>query len=204
MLTGMATPLSDVVEAFNFAKESGAAVVSNSWGFVEHFPVPETVRAAIEDVFDNGRGGKGAVVVFAAGNDNRAIEDDEIQAVRGVLNVGAINQLDDKTFYTNFGPSVDLVAPVGSLTTDIAGADGDDPGDYMTNFNGTSSACPVVAGVAALVASAAGDKTAAEIEEILVRTARRAPYALPDETGHDEVFGYGIVDPVLSCLRRNA
>ncbi|UQA56770.1 S8 family serine peptidase [Polyangium aurulentum] len=198
MLSGGDTPLSAAVEAFNFAKETGAAVVSNSWGFADPFPVPSIVRAAIEDVFDNGRGGKGAVVLFAAGNDNRAILDDEIQAVRGVINVGAINQLDDKTFFTNFGPSLDLVAPVGTLTTDIAGSDGDDPSDYTTNFSGTSSACPVAAGVAALVASAAKDKTAAEIEEILIRTARPAPYALPDGEGHDEVFGYGIVDPVAA------
>lgn len=196
LLGDMATPVSADIAAFTFALETDAAVVSNSWGFVDPIPVPNGLKTAINTVFDTGRGGKGAVVVFAAGNEARVVGDDEVLGVRGVLGVGAINNLDEETPFTNTGNSVDLVAPTGTSTTDISGADGYDSGDYTGLFGGTSSACPVAASIAALLVSAAPEKTSAEIVDALIKTARPAPYAQPDANGHDQVFGYGIIDPV--------
>ncbi|MFO0590073.1 MAG: S8 family serine peptidase [Polyangiaceae bacterium] len=196
LLAATPVPESADVDAFQFAFDKGAAVVSNSWGFVDPMPVPKALEAAINNVYDSGRGGKGAIVVFAMGNDDREIADDEMEAVRGVLAIGAINNLDQKTPFTNRGNCTDLVAPTGTLSTDIVGPDGFDPGDYTTLFGGTSSACPVAAGIAGLMVSAAPDKTSAELVDILIKTARVAPYAVPDANGHDPVFGYGIIDPV--------
>ncbi|WP_437722078.1 S8 family peptidase [Sorangium sp. So ce861] len=191
-------PISASVDAFEFALEVNAAVVSNSWGYAEPMPVPRVVEDAINRLFDAGRDGKGALVLFAAGNDGREIHDDEIQAARGVLNVGAVNHLEEETPFTNRGSSLDLVAPTGTLSTDIAGREGDSPDDYTSLFGGTSSACPVAAGVAALLVSAAPERTAGELYDVLIRTARPAPFALPDESGHDPIFGYGIIDPVAA------
>jgi len=200
MLAGDATPLSAPIKAFQFALETGAAVVSNSWGYTDPTPLPQTLRDAIDAVYEQGRGGKGAIVLFAAGNDNREIGDDELYGAKGVVTIGAINQFDDRTSFTNYGAPLDLVAPIGTLTTDIVGAGGLDPTDYTPNFGGTSSACPVAAGVAALLVSAAPDKTSAEIVDVMLRTARPAPYASPDADGHDVVFGYGIIDPVNALV----
>jgi MYXO-CTERM domain-containing protein len=58
----------------------------------------------------------------------------------------------------------------------------------------------VAAGVAGLLVSVAPEKTSAELYEVMIKTAREAPLALPDANGHDKVFGYGIIDPV-SALR---
>jgi serine protease len=195
MLSGDLLPISANVAAFQFALDVDAAVVSNSWGFAEPAPVPSMLASAITNVAQNGRGGLGAVVVFAAGNDDREIADDELQAVEGVVNVGAVNNFDESTPFTNFGSSLDIVAYTGTVTTDIAGPQGEDDGDYTHLFGGTSSACPVAAGVAALVVSAAPGKTGAEISQILIDTAKPAPYAVPDATGHDDLYGYGIIDP---------
>jgi serine protease len=112
-----------------------------------------------------------------------------------VINVGAINNFDDQTPFTNFGNSLDLVAPTGTVTTDISGPEGNDPGDYSSVFGGTSSACPVAAGIAALVVTVAPEKTGTEIGQLLIDSARPAPFAVPDANGHDPVFGYGIIDP---------
>jgi subtilisin family serine protease len=193
-----AVPLSADVEAFTFALDKGAAVVSNSWGFSDPIPVPKALATAINEVFDTGRGGLGALVLFAAGNDAQEVKPDELLGVRGVLGIGAINHLDEETSFTNYGDPVDLVAPTGTISTDISGADGYDADDYAESFGGTSSACPVAAGVAGLLVSAAPDKTAAELYEVLIKTAKPAPYAVPDMNGHDPVFGYGIINPVAA------
>jgi subtilisin family serine protease len=192
--------VSSDVRAFNYAFETEAAVVSNSWGFAEAEPVPNVLRLSIEELLDGGRGGKGALVVFAAGNENREIDDAEIGAIPGVLNVGAINNFDEAAPFSNYGKSLDLTAPTGTLTTDISGPDGADASDYTSLFGGTSSACPVVAGVAALVMTAVPDKTAREIGDALVRSARKAPFASPDANGHDPIYGRGIVDPTAALI----
>ncbi|MBI5496181.1 MAG: S8 family serine peptidase [Deltaproteobacteria bacterium] len=189
------TPLSADVDAFQFVIDSGAAVASNSWGFVDAIPVPAGLKAAIETTFDTGRGGKGALVLFASGNDDREVGADELLAVRGVIGVGAVNLYEETTSFTNYGAPVDLVAPTGTVTTDIHGTAGEETGDYTNRFGGTSSACPVAAGAAALLAAAAPDKTAAELTDILLQTTRPSPYANPGADGHDPYYGYGVIDP---------
>jgi serine protease len=192
------SPVSADIDAFQFALDVDASVVSNSWGYVDPIPVPNALADVILEVATNGRGGKGAMVIFAAGNDDRVIEDDEIQAADGVFCVGAINNFDESTPFTNQGKAVDLVAPTGTVTTDITGPGGNDPTDYTNLFGGTSSACPVVAGIAGLLVSAAPDKTSAELYEILIETTKPAPFAIPDATGHDLTYGFGIVQPVAA------
>lgn len=195
---GELVPVSADVDAFQFALDVDAAVVSNSWGFVDAIAVPKALRDVIELVHDTGRGGLGAVVVFAVGNDDRELGDNELQAVRGVLGVGAINTYGEKTSFTNYGPSVDLVAPTGTITTDLTGSAGGASGDYTSSFGGTSSACPVAAGIAGLVVSAMPAATAAEITQLLIDTTGPAPYAAPDANGHDAIYGYGVIDPVAA------
>ena len=193
-------PVSADLAAFQFAYDVGAAVVSNSWGYTSAVPVPDMVRQVVEKLYDDGRGGLGAVVVFAAGNDDRELGGEEINAVRGVVTVGATNNFDELTAYSNFGPSVAVVAPTGTLTTDISGAEGSDPGDYVSTFSGTSSACPIVAGVFGLLASAAPDRRAPALVEALVGSARQSKFASPDATGHDDYYGHGGIRP-LDALR---
>lgn len=192
------TPISADIEAFQFALDTNAAIVSNSWGFVEPTPIPVSLRAIIEAVVDDGREGRGAIVLFAAGNDDRELFDYEIEAVRGVLTVGATNNFDEATAYSNHGACVDVVAPTGTLTTDISGPGGADPGDYTSSFGGTSSSCPVVAGVAGLLVAAAPDATGSDIAAALVGSAIQSPYATPDEGGHDTLYGYGRVAPAAA------
>jgi serine protease len=191
-------PLSADIAAFDFAFESGAAVVSNSWGYAESVPVSSALASAIRRLAEQGNGGRGAVVVFAAGNENRALDDDEIAALPYVLAVGAVNRFDESAPFANFGAALDLSAPTGSLTTDITGPDGFDRGDFTNLFGGTSAACPVVAGVAALALAFAREASAADVRRALVESARKAPFATPDAEGHDAVYGYGIVDPVAA------
>jgi serine protease len=195
---GALVAISDDVDAFAWSIEINAAVISNSWGFTSHVSVPGPLRNAIEAAFDNGRDGFGAVVVWAAGNNASIIQSDELCNVRGVLCVGAITNFDETTSFSNKGPPVDLVVYTGTYTTDIMGPLGSSQGDYTTLFGGTSSACPIAAGAAALLVSERPDLTAQEISDVMIATVRPAAYAQPDETGHDDEYGYGILDVVAA------
>lgn len=194
-------PLDADVRAFDHALEDDVDVVSNSWGFVDAIPVPQVLRAAIIEVQQRGRGGLGAVVVFASGNDSREIADDELLAVPGILGVGATNNLGELTQFSNRGRSVDVTAPTGTVTTDISGADGNDPGDVTVQFGGTSSAAPLVSGVAGLLLAVDPSLTADEVNAILEDTAEQAAFARPDADGHDLEYGFGLVRADLAVAR---
>jgi len=109
-----------VANAFRFAKNNGADVISCSWGYEfkkdgsEGFPEPDLfseIVDAITEVTTQGRGGKGCVVVFAASNSaNHADNDDEFKdgfvafpanvQIPGVLTVGASDRYDQQANYS--------------------------------------------------------------------------------------------------------
>ncbi len=193
---GDPSPMSADVLAFDFVlRHDDVAVVSNSWGLPPGVPAPLALVRVIEQVQTRGRGGLGAVVVFAAGNDDVEIRSDEIAAIPGVIAVGATDAMEEIRSYSNHGEVLAVAAPTGEVTTDITGADGADPSGVTTSFGGTSSACPIVAGVLGLLASASPGSTAEELRAALVSTARQPSAARPDASGHDPDFGFGMIDP---------
>jgi subtilisin-like proprotein convertase family protein len=101
-----------------------------------------------------------------------------------------------------------VTAPIrgrGIVTTDRVGPVGYSSSDYTFSFGGTSSACPLVAGVAALVLSANPALTAQEVKDILETTTDRIEDASTDPqlgnalgaydaSGHSQWFGRGKVN----------
>ncbi|NJN04628.1 MAG: S8 family serine peptidase [Leptolyngbyaceae cyanobacterium RM1_1_2] len=104
------------------------------------------------------------------------------------------------------GPEVRVALPgLGMVTSDRSDAAGYSTGAYTTGFGGTSSACPVVAGVAALVISVNPYLKAYEVRRILQETADKIvdsstdpqlgfKYGTYDDKGHSFWFGYGKVN----------
>jgi subtilisin family serine protease len=82
-------------------------------------------------------------------------------------------------------------------TTDLAGAAGDDRGDYMAAFGGTSAAAPVVSGVVALMLARNPTLTWRDVQHILVRSSRKVDAGDPGWTAgvfsHSETRP-GVVD----------
>jgi subtilisin family serine protease len=150
-----------------------------------------------------------------------------------VITVAASTSLNRKAAYSNWGPEVSVCAPsnnappgvglpglgyvstppevtsatpgLGVLTTDRLGSAGYDETHYTDTFGGTSSACPLVAGVAALVLSANPRLTAQEVRQILEQTADKIVDPNPDPQlglqkgtyeakGRCDWFGYGKVN----------
>lgn len=180
--------LSVSIAAFQHAIDTDAWVINNSWGYTESTPVPRSLANIIEKVATENRGGLGAVVVFAAGNDDRELKDDEMEALDTIICVSATDSYGNATNYTNYGDAIDVAAP--SATVSIA------PGDTMTTtFGGTSAASPVVAGLAGWVLSVAPDLSAEEVRDLISSTAVQSPLVIADENGKSTYFGNGSISP---------
>jgi subtilisin family serine protease len=223
--TGYWCTEADDATAMRWEASHGVDVMSNSW-YWGTAPVP-IIHSAIVDVTKAGglgRGGKGCVVVFGAGNDSRPINIYP-QKYAEVIRVGATDHNDRLCWYSNYGPDLDLTAPGGSSTafpslqecmrlatdllwtTDIPGLVGFSTmnenvasPDYTDKMFGTSASCPIMAGVAALILSVEPNLTNEEVRHYLCRSAKDL-----GDPGRDDHYGWGRVDAraaldmVLTC-----
>lgn len=122
----------------------------------------------------------GAVVVVAAGNENRNVSNSSPANCSGVIAVAAYGPTGARASYSNYGTLVDVAAPGGEmsggqsrgiLSTLNTGSAG--PGsDSYAFYQGTSMATPHVAAAAALVLSANPALTPDQVESTLKSTAR--------------------------------
>jgi len=187
-----------IAEGINWARVNGADVMSNSWGFTSCELALDVLTNAIDNALTNGRDGKGSIVVFAAGNDGKGCIDYPAN-ISGVISVGAITNQGFRSSYSNYGTDLSLVAPsngaAGVRTIDRMGSRGYSSGNYTGTFGGTSAACPVVSGVAALVISANPALTETEIRSILLNTATDM-----GSIGRDNFYGTGRVNAYEALL----
>ena len=118
--------------------------------------------------------------------------------VVGASNDGGISGLEERSDYSQFGSTLDVVAPSsgggqGITTTDRSGNDGYDNSDYYSSFGGTSSATPLAAGIAAVIIADNTALTSAEVRTILREGADKiGPYAYSG--GRNDFYGYGRVN----------
>lgn len=204
-----------VTYAIRYAADNGADIISNSWGNEMDMP---TVNTAIKYALQNGRNGKGCVVVFSAGNDNASCVNYPKEADPDIIVVGAMSPSAERKSPTssdgeywwgsNYGTALDVMAPgVLIYTTDLLGVDGYEyDSDYTPDFHGTSSACPHVAGIAGLILSMNPNLTQKQVAHAIETTARKVgnyDYALTPErengTWNNEM-GYGLVDAYAAVL----
>jgi type VII secretion-associated serine protease mycosin len=177
----------ELAEGIREAVRDHAQVISMSIGY----SAPSgTVRAALQYAYDHG-----IVLVASAGNSG----DNDEQHTRsgghgyapvsfpaeypGVLSVGAVNQDQQPTSFSSGNLSVKVAAPGEGVP-----AQGRN-GEYYT-VNGTSPACALVAGVAALIKSKYPSISPAKVMEALTTTAKQPLSG----GGYNVLTGFGIVD----------
>lgn len=186
------------------------------------FNLPDSTRLAIDYAVERGRNGKGCVITWAAGNGNEDVRFDGYASYPKVIAVAACNDQGKRSVYSDYGdavwcsfPSNDFYAPQynhprpltpGIWTTDRRGEDGynqgginaeeswgDFAGHYTARFGGTSSACPGVAGVAALIIGVNPDLTWEEVKTVIRRSCEPIDEigGAYNERGHSIFYGYG-------------
>lgn len=179
ILIKMPSVLSDsiIIKLFDEAVNSGADIINCSWGTGD---VSDAVIEHINNLAINGRDGKGIITVFASGNDNDTIQNDE-SSIDGVIAVGATDSDNLRTTYSNYGKELDIVAPGGYndgiATLDPLGLDGVSSDGFNrfdeyylgepSSFIGTSAAAPIVTGTIALLLEKDPSLTFTQIRELL-------------------------------------
>ncbi len=171
-------------------------------------------RYAIEYASTKGRNGKGCIIIWCAGNGNENCDVDEYVSNPNVIAVAACNDRSTRSIYSDYGKCIWVSFPSndwdsrklkhpkpltsGIWTTDrvsIKGYNRKKTGNYCSDFWGTSSAAPAVAGVVALMLSANPDLSAKQVKKILKETADKIDVkAGKYKKGHSIYYGYGRVN----------
>lgn len=206
-------------EAFYWAREQNADVISCSWGppdgniFTDKdndflFPIPDHTDLAIRYVTSHGRKGKGTVVVFAAGNGNEPIKNDGYASHECVIAVGAVGQTDQPTIYSDYGAPMLCCFPSGDYrkldgdriekldgikVADRLGSDGYAKDLYYDFFTGTSASCPGVAGTIALMLAANPNLSQGDVRTIIKNASRKIGDQQSYVRGYSEHYGYGML-----------
>ncbi|MCL6561168.1 MAG: S8 family serine peptidase, partial [Firmicutes bacterium] len=167
----------DVASGIQWAADNGARIINMSLGGPDY---SQALSDAVNYAY-----GKNVLAVAAAGNDNQP----NIlypAALPHVMAVGATDNQDARAGFSNYGDTLDLVAPGVNIFSTLWN-------DTYVYASGTSMATPHVAGVAALVLSLRPEYTADQVESIL-----KTGCVDLGNPGWDPYYGCGRVDALAS------
>lgn len=192
---------SDILELLNKAYSYEPDIINCSWGT---YNVSQSVKNKIQQMAQEGRGGKGIVFVWAAGNNQRDIVNDE-SAIEEVIAVGSTNKDNELSYLNNYGEELDILAPGGDFQLGITTLDpmnqkgvGYIEDNYILPydnipFDGTSAAAPMVTGIVAIMLELRPDLKREEIQKILKENTDK----IGDQeyiNGNNPFYGYGKVN----------
>jgi subtilisin family serine protease len=165
--------LSLIIQGIHYAVDSGARVINMSFSMTGY---SQQLADAID--FANRQG---VILVAAAGNEGQYMTVYPA-GYKSVIGVGATDNHNLRTSFSNFGPVVDLAAPGAGVITTY-------PGNRYAAGWGTSFSAPMVAGAAALFVQMDGDLNG----QGALQAADQA-----DSLGEQQL-GAGLLDLVLAC-----
>lgn len=170
-------------------------VKSNSWGPFDNGQILEgpgpLALQGLADAVANGRGGKGTIFVWAAGNGKQQGDNSNYDGYANsiyTMAVSAVGDNGEQADYSEPGANITVAAPSsddfhqGITTTDLTGNNGYNfsgasnelsDTNYTQEFGGTSSATPVVSGVVALMLQANPNLGWRDVREIVMKTATK-------------------------------
>lgn len=150
-----------LARGIEYAVVNKADVINMSWGGPGKSPL---IQSALKVAADSG-----IVLVAAAGNSGLTPYGSFSMypaSYDNVISVGASNQLDKKTGFSNFNADIDVLAPGDKIYACLAKTT-----SSYGSLSGTSMASPMTAALAALILSKNPDLTPLEVESIIESTA---------------------------------
>jgi subtilisin family serine protease len=156
--TGGATSDTEAcVNAIKFATDNKAKVLSNSWTATDPDAADFALKKAIDLAYS-----QGCILIFAAGNQGHNIRCSFPANYEKVISVAATDRDDKLLKLSNYGDKVTISAPgdrILSLSQDTYTG--------TTEQSGTSTACPHVAGLVALIFEINKNFTFCQVKDIL-------------------------------------
>ncbi len=174
-----------------YAANNGADVINMSWGGGSYSATEQNIINTIHNM--------GIVLIAAAGNDDVSTPHYP-SAYNHVISVAATDENDKKSWFSNYGTSVDISSPGGSgvpgpsglmSTTYNLGNYG-----YYDLMSGTSMASPVAAGLAGLILSINPALSPDQVEAIMKENADNIDEINPDHVG---LLGTGRINAFRSA-----
>ncbi len=165
---------SDIYNALAYAIDNKADVINMSFAGPELNILTEILQTAHD---------MGIVLVAAAGNNGKPYEQYPA-AVPCVIAVGAVNENNERAYFSNYGPWVDIAAP-GTQILSLGGA----RKTYEVR-SGTSMASPYVAGIAALI------KGKNKVRSLSADDIRNRILASSAQSDYVPVLNANIINPV--------
>lgn len=169
-----------IAEAMKWAVDNGATVINLSLT-TNTLDWDRSWDEAFEYAFD-----KNVVVVVAAGN--RGSGTDRVGAPATIPGVLAVGGVDPSGAASNSASTQGITIGLSAPSERLIGVSAD---GSLVQWNGTSGAAPIVAGIAALVRAAHPELDADNVLNRLIQTAKPAAGA---STTPDKLYGYGLVD----------
>ncbi|MGJ1384693.1 S8 family peptidase [Sphingobacterium spiritivorum] len=191
-----------LASGINWAWQNGVHIMNNSWGDqggALYLQLQSAVlESAINNALNNGRGGLGTILVFAAGNWAPAMDYPATYSPNN-LTVGSILSSGKRSDFSGYGSLLDVMAPGENILSTTFG-------NTTTYKDGTSMAAPHVAGITALMLSVAPDLTRGQVVDIIEKTAQKVGgYSYSNTSGKpngtwNNQMGYGLVNANAAVL----
>jgi subtilisin family serine protease len=169
--------LSASLDGVTYAMRNNANIISMSFA--------SSGSSITSEVLFNTARSRGIVLIAAAGNDNVSTPYYPA-SYSGIISVGASDQSDLKAGFSNFGSTIDIMAPGVGIYSTLGSSDT----DYGFN-SGTSMACPLVASIAGLVLAVRPNFTPQQVETTLKNNAVNISSLNPGFNGQ---LGAGRID----------
>lgn len=163
----------DIANGIMYAVDNGAKIINMSFG-KDYSPHKEVVDKAVKYAED-----KGVILMHGSGNDGENLDTTSQfptrfyknkKVARTWMEIGASTWENDSSLvasFSNYGKkTVDLFAPGVEIYSTV-------PNNEYEGLQGTSMACPIVSGVAALVWSYFPDLTAEQVKDIINQSTRK-------------------------------